>query len=70
MLVKNSKCSAINAVLNVQEKAPMEDTLLLPFGKSEQYWYSLKALSWTKADFSNGLQFTGAAPKATLSYLD
>lgn len=46
----------------------MEDTLLLPHGKPEQHWYSLNVLSWTKADFSNGLQFTVAAPKATLSF--
>lgn len=56
--------------LNVQEKASIEDTLLLRHGESDQYWYSLKVLSWTKTDFSNGLQFTVAASKATLSYLD
>ena len=50
--------------LNVQKKVSMEDTFLLPQGNSEQHWNLLRVFSWTKADSSNGLQFTDVTPKA------
>lgn len=47
-----------------KKKKCLWKTLLLPQGNSEQHWNSLKVFSWTKADSSNGLQFTIVTPVA------